>query len=247
MDTEFDRDEDDDLNLNKGGGSVEEEKKDVPSNAAASVDAKKQEEVKAEPAKATEEKTKIPAPQALVKKAAPKIEVSKPAPKIELNSKDAASKDAKKQEEVKAEPAKATEEETKIPAPQALVKKAAPKISVSKPKIDMKGKDDTDLEQLEGGEFELYDGGESEWIDIDKLYKEIQDAMKLTREKARENIIVILERIKKWQTKTQKSIKLMFRNQMKRNKVVTAKDLRIVLKKVVRPFEAESKHINAIM
>ena len=72
--------------------------------------------------------------------------------------------------------------------------------------------------------------------------------MKLTRDKAKSLITEIFDRIKKWYTMTQKSIKLLFRNQDKKmKKIVTKQDLIKVLNKVVRPLPLSNEHINAIM
>ena len=66
----------------------------------------------------------------------------------------------------------------------------------------------------------------------------------MTRVKAKELILEIFERIKKWITLTQKSIKLMFRNQdKKRKQEVNENDLRMVLNKVCRPFNIKRKHL----
>ena len=77
--------------------------------------------------------------------------------------------------------------------------------------------------------------------------QDIEDALKLTREKARSLILEIFERIKKWYTLTKKSIKLMFHNQVKRKKVISKQDLVRVLNKVVRPLLLSDSHIDAII
>ena len=67
-------------------------------------------------------------------------------------------------------------------------------------------------EQKEGGEPEFYEGGGSDLINLQKFKKDLDDLNTLTRDKAKELIIVIFERIKKWITLTTKSIKLLFKN-----------------------------------
>ena len=76
----------------------------------------------------------------------------------------------------------------------------------------------------------------------------MKEATKLTRETAKDLIIEIFERIKKWITLTTKSIKLMFRHEdKKRKKIVTKKQIYNVLSKVVRPFSLGNSHIMAIL
>ena len=70
----------------------------------------------------------------------------------------------------------------------------------------------------------------------------------MTRDKAKELIVEIFERIKKWITLTTKSIKLLFKNQdKKRKQMVNENDLRMVLNKAVRPFKIMRKHLQAVL
>jgi Ca2+-binding EF-hand superfamily protein len=85
-------------------------------------------------------------------------------------------------------------------------------------------------------------------INIEKFKHDISEAVQLTRSVARELIIEIFERIKKWYTVTKKSIKLLLSNlDKKRKKEISKQDLIKVLNKVARPFVLKSSHINAIM
>ena len=94
----------------------------------------------------------------------------------------------------------------------------------------------------------MYEGGSGEWVNIQKFKQDVQDAMKLTRDKAKSLITEIFDRIKKWYTVTHKSIKLLFRNQDKKmKKIVTKQDLIKVLSKVVRPLILTYEHVNAII
>ena len=103
-------------------------------------------------------------------------------------------------------------------------------------------------EQKEGGEPEFYEGGGSELINLQKFKNDLSDINKMTRDKAKELIIQIFERIKKWITLTTKSIKLLFKNQDKKRKLeANENDLRMVLNKAVRPFKLERKHLQAVL
>ena len=135
--------------------------------------------------------------------------------------------------------AKPAEEEKKAAAEPAPVE--APKPAEAKPAAPAE-------EQKEGGEFEMYEGGNQELINLEKFKSDIEGFSILTRDKAKELIVEIFERIKKWITLTTKSIKLLFRNQdKKRKEVVNENDLRTVLNKAVRPFILKRRHLQAIL